>query len=411
MNRSAKGENLNILRSVPTYLWTLLALVLGIALGGFFPGAFAAVASGTTTVIRFFVSLVPVLIFAALSPACATLVKRGLAGKFAGSVVAWFVLSSAFAGLIGVIVSTVIVRVPFSGSETGVWTEAVRMFRIFGERGGASFPLLAILFAIVIGVVSVWIKPLFAFLSKIEAGVNKMGQGLSYFLIPILFCLGVTIGVNFGPKLGMGHFFTMVVYTFILCTAWSSFYILAIKKLVKGTVLKRLLSVYFFPTAIFAAGTISSLVTLPINLTNIKKYGIRDEAADFIIPFGAVTNMDGSALINIAFVPAVLHFVFGLDISLTVLLIVWPAVVLFTVAAPGLPAGMGSALWTSTLIAAMLGFEEPLKSSFITTFVALYGGVPDMFITASNCTGDGLTAIFFNSRFARFFNPGNDSAP
>ncbi len=384
------------------YLLTFFALVSGIIIGGLFPETFSFIASGTTAAIKFFVLFVPILIFAALSPACATLVKRGLAGKFAASVVVWFVLSSALAGLIGVIVSATIFRIPFSGQESGMWAETMRMFNVFGEQSGASYPLLAILFAIVIGILAVWIKPLFYLLAKIEQAIGKMGQGLSYILIPILFCLGVTIGVRFGPKLGMEHFLTMVFYTFFLCLAWSVSYVFVITKLLTKTNIKKLVTIYFLPTAIFAAGTISSLVTLPINLTNIKKFGIRDEVADFVIPFGAVTNMNGSALMNIAFAPILLHYVFGLEISWMVMLMIWPAVVLFTIAAPGLPAGMGSSLWTSTLIAAVLGFDEPLKTSFITMFVALYGGIPDMFVTASNCTGDGLTAVLFDSKFSRF---------
>lgn len=397
-----KGKNQNILLSVPAYFWTLIALVLGIVLGGLFPKALAAIASGTTAGIQFIVLFVPILIFAALSPACATLVKRGLAGKFATSVVTWFVLSSAVAGLIGVIVSSTIFRIPFSGKESGLWSELIHMFQVFGEGGGASFPLLAIVIAIVTGVIAVWIRPLFVLLSKIEKVIARMGQTLGYFLVPILFCLGVTIGVKFGPKLGMEHFLTMVFYTFILCSLWSMFYILVITKLMTKSNIKKLFTIYFFPTAIFAAGTISSLVTLPINLTNIKKYGVRDEVADFVIPFGAVTNMDGSALMNIAFVPILLKVIFGLEISWMVMLIIWPAVVLFTIAAPGLPAGMGSSLWTATLIASILNFDESLKTSFITMFVALYGGIPDMFVTASNVTGDGLTAILFDSKFDRY---------
>ena len=402
-------NNFHILRSIPAYFWTLIALVLGIVLGGLFPEAFTGIASGTTTVIQFIVLFVPILIFAALSPACATLVKRGLAGKFAASVVAWFVLSSAFAGLIGVIVSSTIFRIPFSEKESGLWSEVIQMFQVFGEGGGASFPLLAILFAIVIGIIAVWIRPLSLLLSKIEKVIGKMGQALGYFLIPILFCLGVTIGVKFGPKLGMEHFLTMVFYTFTLCSLWSMFYVLVIAKLLTKRNIRKLVSMYFLPTAVFAAGTISSLVTLPINLANIKKYGVRNEVADFVIPFGAVTNMDGSALMNIAFVPVLLKVVFGLEISWMVMLMIWPAVILFTIAAPGLPAGMGSSLWTATLIASILGFDESLKTSFITMFVALYGGIPDMFVTVSNCTGDGLTAVLFDSKFERFLSAKNQT--
>jgi Na+/H+-dicarboxylate symporter len=165
---------------------------------------------------------------------------------------------------------------------------------------------------------------------------------------------------------------------------------------------KQLLTEYFIPTAVFAAGTISSLVTFPINLANIKKYGVRKEVADFVISFGAVTNMDASALVNIAYGPFILHYVFGLELSWTVMLVAWPTVVLFTIAAPGLPAGMGTALWTSTLFTTMLGIEEPMRSTVITTWVALYGGIPDMFITAANCTGDGLSAVLFDKYFDRF---------
>ena len=397
-------KNFHILRSLPAYFWTLIALVLGILLGGLFPETFAVIASGTTAGIQFIVLFVPILIFAALSPACATLVKRGLAGKFAASVVAWFVLSSAIAGLIGVVVSSALSRIPFSGKESGLLSEVIRMFQVFGEGSGsgASFPLLAIVFALIIGVIAVWIRPLFFLLSKIEKAIGKMGQVLGYFLIPILFCLGVTIGVKFGPKLGMEHFLTMVFYTFVLCSLWSMFYILLITKLITKRNMRKLVTEYFLPTAVFAAGTISSLVTLPINLANIKKYGVRNQVADFVIPFGAVTNMDGSALMNIAFTPILLKTVFGLEISWMAMLIIWPAVVLFTIAAPGLPAGMGSSLWTATLVASILGFDETLKASFITMFVALYGGIPDMFVTVSNCTGDGLTAVLFDSKFERF---------
>jgi Na+/H+-dicarboxylate symporter len=393
---------LKTLRAVPVYFWTFSSLVSGIALGGFFPEAFTSIAAGTTAVVKFVVAIVPLLIFAALSPAFATLVRRGLAGKFAASVVVWFVISSALAGLIGLIVASLVFALPFAGGETGVWSEAVGMFRVFLEGSGASLPLLAILLAVTIGAVAVWIRPLYGFLAGIEKAVAKLGGLLGYLMIPILICLGITIGVQFGPKLGMGHFLSITLFTFALCCSWSLVYVLVLVKGILKQSAKRLLTVYLIPTAVFAAGTISSLVTFPVNLANIKKYGVRDEVADFVISFGAVTNMDASALVNIAYGPFILHYIFGIEISWTVMLIAWPAIVLFTIAAPGLPAGMGTALWTSTLFTSMLGIEEPMRSTVITTWVALYGGIPDMFITAANCTGDGLSAVLFDNFFEKF---------
>ena len=75
---------------IPPYVWTFFALLVGLGLGGFFPGPLGPVADATSLLIRGVVAVVPLLILAALSPAIATLVRRGLAGRFAGSVVAWY---------------------------------------------------------------------------------------------------------------------------------------------------------------------------------------------------------------------------------------------------------------------------------------------------------------------------------
>ena len=85
------------------------------------------------------------------------------------------------------------------------------------------------------------------------------------------------------------------------------------------------------------------------------------------------------------------------------MLAAWPAVVLFTIAAPGLPAGMGTALWSATLFANILGIEGQAQGEFIATWIALSGGIPDMLRTATNCTGDGYTAIIFDGRFDEYF--------
>ena len=77
--------------------------------------------------------------------------------------------------------------------------------------------------------------------------------------------------------------------------------------------------------------------------------------------------------------------------------------VLFTIAAPGLPAGMGTALWSATLFANVLGLDAAAQAEFIATWVALSGGIPDMIRTATNCTGDGYTALIFHNRFDQLF--------
>ncbi len=103
-----------MLKKIPSYVWTFAALFVGILLGGLFTQALNPIAVAIRIIIDFIIKVVPILIFFALSPAIATLVKRGLAGKFAGSVILWYVLSSTLAGLLGVVSSSLIFKIPFT---------------------------------------------------------------------------------------------------------------------------------------------------------------------------------------------------------------------------------------------------------------------------------------------------------
>lgn len=202
-----------MLKKIPGYVWIFAGLIGGILSGGFLPETLNPVAVGTRAFINLIIKIVPILIFCALSPAIATLVKRGLAGKIAGSVVLWYVASSILAGLLGVVFSSLLFSIPFSSEVSGISSD------------------------------------------------------------------------------------------------WKT------------------------------------------------------------------------------------------------LFLAWPVLVLFTIAAPGLPAGIGTSLWAATLFASTLGLEDPTKATFIATWIALSGGLPDMFRTVINSTGDGFTAIVFNRFLDRFFKP------
>ena len=243
------------LAALPGYVWTLLALTTGIILGGVWPETLAAVAKATTWFIQGVIKVVPILIFVALSPAVASLVRRGRAGKFAGAVLGWYLLSSVLAGLLGVAISSFLFDIPFASTSAGAWVEVQKMLATLGQQGGASLPLLAIVGAIVTGIVAVKMEPLYAFLMRIEARVGQSGPVLGYVLIPIIFCLGISIGVRFGARLGMAHYLTMTLYTALLCFIWWLFYVFVVLKGLARQPLKKLLKTYYLPVAVFAAGT------------------------------------------------------------------------------------------------------------------------------------------------------------
>jgi Na+/H+-dicarboxylate symporter len=386
----------------PPYVWTFFALVVGLGMGGFFPRPFEPVADATSLLIRGVVAVVPLLILAALSPAIATLVRRGLAGRFAGSVVAWYVGTSAIAGFLALVTSSLIFRIPFSTGERGAFAEAMGMLRVFGT-GSASLPLVAIVAGVLLGLFGARHDPTYAVLARIARGIEGAGHRLGYVLLPLILLFGVTLGVRFGARTGISHYLSMAAYTALLCLIWWAFYTFVLVRRLGKREVGPVIRDYYLPTAVFAAGTCSSLATLPVNLANVKKVGVRDEVADFVIPFGAVANLDASALAYLAYGPFVISHVFGFELSWVTMLAAWPAIVLFTIAAPGLPAGMGTALWSATLFANVLGLEGQAQGDFIASWIALSGGIPDMLRTATNCTDDGFTAIIFNHHFDEFF--------
>ena len=396
------GEPFFGLKRVPSYIWTFVTLLTGMALGGLFPRGMSPVAEGTGVVIRGIVALVPVLILAALSPAIATLIRRGLAGRFAGVVVLWYVTTSAMAGLLALVASSLVFRIPLTTGNVGALDEALEMLRTFGS-GGASLPLLAILAGVLVGSVGGRHDPTYAVLERVSEAIHGSGKRISTWLLPLILAFGITLGVRFGARLGMSHYLAMAGYTALLCLAWWAFYVFVLVRLIgrrsPGPVIRQ----YYLPTALFAAGTCSSLATLPVNLAKAKGTGVRDEVADFVIPFGAVANLDASAMAYLAYGPFVIVYVFGFELSWVMMLAAWPAIVLFTIAAPGLPAGMGTALWSATLFASVLGLEGQVQGDFIASWIALSGGIPDMLRTATNCTDDGFAAMIFDSRFEEYF--------
>src|SRR5262245_21729227 len=188
------------IRRVPAYVWAFTALMIGILVGGFYPGPLKPVANGTRAVLSFIVWLAPVLIVCALAPAIATLVRRGLAGRFVGAVVGWFLMSSVAAGLLGLMVAAVVFRLPFR-MEGGLLGAAMPLLRRMGSGGYASTPVIAMVTAVTLGLIGVKSDRLYTGLRWLEAGLARVGRSIAIAMVPLVLALGVMIGVNFGARL------------------------------------------------------------------------------------------------------------------------------------------------------------------------------------------------------------------
>ncbi|MEM1110644.1 MAG: cation:dicarboxylase symporter family transporter [Pseudomonadota bacterium] len=386
-----------MLNRVPAYVWTLLSLLAGLALGGLAGDHLAGVASGTQSALSLFIRVVPVLIFIALSPAVHKITQQGRGGRLALTVVCWYLLTSICAGLLGVVISSLLFDIEMSAREGDLLAQAGAMLSLLNSDASASWPLLAIAAAVLAGLLANRVPMLATLLTQFDQGLSRSTPLLGRVMPVLVFFLGITLGVNIGATESLSYYVLMTLYTLLLCAAWLGLYLLVVIKLLARQPVGRVLRDYYFPTALFAAGTCSSLATLPVNLDNARRYGADPAVSNFVIPIGCVINMDTSALAYVAYAPFVMTVVFDLPVTWAVLLVAWPAIVLFTIAAPGLPAGMGTALWSSTLFSALLGLEGDEQAMFIGTWIALSGGIPDMLRTATNATCDGFTAIFLSA--------------
>jgi Na+/H+-dicarboxylate symporter len=393
------------MRKPPAHVLTLAALIAGIAAGGLWPSALAPVAAGTRAVLSVLVLIAPFLIIGALSPAIAMLIRRGLAGKFAAAVLAWFVASAITGSILGALVAAVIFRLPIS-EPGGALMSASHMLQNLAGGWRASGPIVAIVASLVIGLLGAKVDAVHRVLRRVEATIVTVGRSIGYVMVPLILALGIMIGVSFGVRLGVGHYAAISLYSFAMAVIWWLFYVFGPLRYVGGVRnLGPLLKQYYIPTALFAAGTSSSLVTIPVNLAFAKRYGVRDEVADFIIPVGSIVHKSASTMQYMAYMPFVAGYVFGMHIGWLQLLVLWPFIVLYAMAAPGVPGAMGLSLWTGVLVASLLGLSEPMRTTFVGTWVALVGGIPDMFRTSGNSTTDGFVAIIFSNVFDKYFAP------
>lgn len=142
-----------------------------------------------------------------------------------------------------------------------------------------------------------------------------------------------------------------------------------------------------------ALGTQSSAATIPVNLKQVEKLGVKREIAGFVVPLCATIHLSGSTMKIVACSMAIFlmtgqplqfsqyaGFIFMLGITM--------------VAAPGVP---GGAIMASLgILQSMLGFGEAELGLMIALYIAM-----DSFGTACNITGDGAIAVIVDKIYAR----------
>lgn len=135
---------------------------------------------------------------------------------------------------------------------------------------------------------------------------------------------------------------------------------------------------------LFVFATCSSVATIPLNLKCTKELGVSDKIADFVIPFGAVMNMNGTAIYE-AVAVIFASQVFGIELTITQQIMVMVTAVLASVGTAGIP-GSGLVMLTIVLNAVNLPLET----------IGLLAGIDrilNMARVIPNIVGDAAAAV------------------
>ena len=365
----------------------IIAIILGVACGAFFPEWAVRIFVTFNSVFSHFLSfLIPLIIVGLVTPAIADI------GKGAGKLLLITALiaygDTVFSGFLSYFTSTGIFPSLIDRSQAAqAVAQAEEILPFFTIEIP---PLLDVMSALIIAFV------MGLGISFFEAPILKKGfdefrdiiaKTIEVALIPILplYIFSIFLNMSFSGQAWriisvfvaiIGVIFVMHIFLLVLqyCVAGA----IAHKNPFK--VLYNMLPAYFT-----ALGTSSSAATIPVTLKQVKRNGVSDGIAGFVVPLCATIHLSGSAMKITACAVALLIMQGGaIDLGQFTGFILMLGVMM--VAAPGVPGG--AIMAALGVLQSILGFTAEQQAVMIALYITM-----DSFGTACNVTGDGAIAL------------------
>lgn len=367
----------------------LIAIVLGIVCGLFFP---PAVARGFVTFNGLFGNflnfIIPLIIVGLITPAISEL-GRG-AGRWLGATAAIAYGSTLFAGFLALFVGMTLFPLmlrPDSGPGSITNAEDALLTPYFVVEMPPVFDVMTALvlsFVIGVGLTLVQGDTLLKAFVDLRGIVEKTIASIIIPLLP-LYIFGVFLNMTVAGQVWS------IITTFlgvILLVFGLTIVVLLVQYGVAGAVSGRnpfKVLITMLPAYATALGTSSSAATIPVTLRQTIKAGVSPAVASFVVPLCATIHLAGSTVKITSFALAIM-VLSGIPIDLMTMIGFVCMLGVAMVAAPGVP---GGAIMTAAgLLSSMLGFTEPQVGLMIATYIAI-----DSFGTATNVTGDGALAM------------------
>lgn len=366
----------------------IIAIALGVALGGFLPEAVVRVFSTFNAIFGELLGFaIPLIIVGLVTVAIADMGRN--AGRMLLLTVALAYGATLFSGLLAL--GTSYLTFPSLIEVGSVDPKTFEAGSVNPYFSISIPPLMGVMTALVLAFVlgmglsqrSVE-SPLRGAAKDFEAIVSGLIQSVIIPLLP-LYIFGIFLGMTYT---GQVYSILMVFLKVVGIIFAVHILLLLIQFGVAGAIAGRnplrLLGT-MLPAYFTALGTQSSAATIPVTLEQAKKNGVSPEVAGFVIPLCATIHLSGSTL-KIVSCAMALMLMLGMPIDPWLMLGFICMLGITMIAAPGVPGG--AIMACLGLLQSMLGFDEGAQALMIALYIAM-----DSFGTACNVTGDGALAV------------------
>ena len=389
----------------------LIGLVAGIIVGAIFWMAMGAEAAGAFTAkyIKPFGDIFVNLLKFIVVPLVLLSIMDGViqmgdikkVGKIGWQTVAYFLVTTAIACVIGLIVASLFKgSFPVLGLQEGAEYEAksadlmstiVNIFPNNAINPLANSSMLQIIFIALIFGCGVLVagekgKPFGDFITSF----NEVTQRVMSFILAVspygVFALMVWVVAAHGPKIlgSLGLVLLAAYIGYILHVALV--YTASVKIFTKVSPIEFFKKI--FPAAAFAFTSTSSVATLPITKECCDEMGVENDISSFVLPLGATINMDGTAIYQC--VAAIfLAKCIGIDLTVGQMIMI---VVTATLASIGTAGTSGAGMIMLAMVLESVGIN-PIYIGIIYGIDRLF----DMGRTTLNIIGDASCALCVNN--------------
>ena len=373
-------------------------LILGILTGLFLAGRFEIILTTTSVLGSIYMNALNMMIF----PMVFCSIVMGITGigsakttgKITGAAMLFFLATTVIASFVGLVIPRMIhlgKGVSFEMATSDI--QATKMNSILDTVKGlipsnpvAAFAegnmLQVLMFALIVGFTLIAIgekgEPLLKVIDSCNEVCLKVISTVMYFTPIGVFCTIVpVVEAN-----GTSTIVSLATQLIILYVAFYAFAFIvyggAVKFLGKTSPFKFFCAI--MPAALNAFGTCSSSATIPISKSCVEnELGVSNQISSIAIPLGATVNMDAVSIV-MSFMIMFFANACGVNVSVSMMIIILLANVLLSVGTPGIP---GGAIASFAALATMAGLPAGVMGVYISI-----NTLCDMGATCVNVIGD-----------------------